>query len=400
MTSSGFEDFAQALTRSAGRGQSPRQYAAAKRIAVLGAAPDGQMYAALALAGGAEVRLFSAYGAELAALRQAGAITLRGEGPVGSFHVDQPRGPSIHTTAALDEALEGAELIVLSGPLHKQRTYAQVLADQLRPGQIVFLPQARSLGAVEVAWLLQCGGAPTDLALVEAGGAPYWIAREGSALLLTACPPVPLASLAPGRDDALAAVADLLPNGQGVPSCVHSGFDDASATVELPALMIGGPAARDGAPQVQDGGVPLSENANFRALIGPAHEALIARLWAERAQVAADFGVRDLPDTDTAIARVAGNARGPGARPVPDEATAHELIRAGIVGSLIPLVSAAARAGRTVPATLAMIELAQTLLRRDLAGAGRRLETIGVNATEVSEARRQFAAILNGGGHG
>jgi len=397
MTSSGFEDFAQALTSARGSGQAAPRHGPAGRVAVLGAAPDGQIYAALALAGGAEVRLFSAYGAELAALRQAGAITLRGEGPIGSFPVDQSRGPSIRTTAALDEALDRAELVVLSGPLHKQRTYAHVLADQLQPGQVVFLPEARSLGAVEVAWLLQCGGAQADLTLVEAGGAPYWISNDGNALVLSACPPVPLACLAPEREDALAAVGDLLPNGRPVPSCVHSGFDDASAVVELPALLIGGPAAPCGGPLVQEGGVPLEANATFRALIGPAHEALIARLWAERCAVARDFGVRDLPDAAGAIARVAGTARGTGARPVPDQSTAREAIRAGVTGSLIPLVSAAARAGREVPATSAMIELAQVVLNRNLAGAGRRLETIGVQATDVSEARRQFAAILNGG---
>ncbi|MCC6002177.1 MAG: hypothetical protein JJU19_15155 [Pararhodobacter sp.] len=400
MTSSGFEDFAQALTRN--RAQAPARHKGqpAGRVAVLGAAPDGQMYAALALAGGAEVRLFSAYGAELAAIRAAGSITLRGEGPVGSFHVDQPAGPSIQTTAALDEALDGAELVVLSGPLHKQRTYAQVLADQLAAGQVVLLPDARSLGAVEVAWLLQCGGAQADLALVEAGGAPYWITADGGALVLSACPPVPLASLAPGQDAALAAVSGLMPNGRAVLSCVHSGFDDASAAVELPALMIGGPAAADGAPLVPEGGVPLAGNATFRALIGPAHEALIARLWDERCAVAADFGVRDLPDVGGAIDRVAGAARGTGSRPVPDAAASREAVRAGVVGSLVPLVSAAARSGRAVPATQAMIELAQVLLKRDLGGAGRRLETIGISAGDVSDARRQFAAILNGGVHG
>ena len=392
MTMSGIEDFAQALTRSAPRPAPPPGGRPAARVAVLGAAPDGQMFAALALAAGAEVRLFSAWGAELAALRQAGAITLRGAGPVGSFHVDQPQGPQVRTSAALDEALAGAELVVLSRPLHKQRTYAMVLAEQLAPGQVV--------GAVEVAWLLQTGGAEADLALVEAGGAPYWIAPARGALHLSACPPVPLACLAPGRADALAAVAALVPNGVAAASCVHSGFDDASAAVELPAPLLGGPAAPGGGPSVPEGGVPLPENATFRALIGPVHEELIARLWAERRAVAQDFGVRELPDTEGAIARVAGALRGAGARPVPTRAEARELLRAGVVGSLIPLVSAAARTGRPVPLTRAMIELAQAALRRDLAGAGRRLETIGITATEVGEARRQFARILNGGAHG
>ena len=302
MSTSGIETFAHALTRSAPRPAAPSGGGPASTLAVLGAGTDGQMYAALGLAAGAEVRLFSAYGAELATLRQVGAITLRGEGPVGSFHVDQPKGPSIRTTAALDEAL--------------------------------------------------------------------------------------------------AAVSALIPNGVAMASCVHSGFDDASAAVELPALMIGGPAAPGGGPVVPEGGVPLAENATFRALIGLAHEGLIARLWAERRAVAQDFGVRDLPDAAGAIGRVAGAERGPGSRPVPTESEARELLRSGVVGSLIPLVSAAARTGRAVPATEAMIELAMALLGRDLRGAGRRLETIGITATEAGEARRQFAQILNGGLHG
>ena len=67
---------------------------------------------------------------------------------------------------------------------------------------------------------------------------------------------------------------------------------------------------------------------------------------------------------------------------------------------MIPLVSAAELTGREVPATRAAIEMAMTLLQRDLCGAGRRLGTIGVTATDVSDARRQFDQILNGGVHG
>ena len=47
-----------------------------------------------------------------------------------------------------------------------------------------------------------------------------------------------------------------------------------------------------------------------------------------------------------------------------------------------------------------MIETAMTVLGRDLRGAGRRLDTIGVTAGNVSEARRQFDRILSGGLNG
>ena len=399
MSVAGFEDFA----KTVGSGRQPAhggETPPITRLAVLGGGDDACMYAALALSEGCGVTLFSAYGRELAALRAAGAITLRGEGPIGSFHVDQPKGPTIRTTAALDEVVAEAEAIFLTGPLHKQRTYAMVLADHLRDGQLLVLPQARSLGAVEVAWLLQTGGCTADVTIAEFGGAPFWCRREGTALHLSACDALPAATLPQGGAEALAALSPLFPKAAPALSCVHSGFADASAAVELPALLMGGPAAPDGAPEVQEGGVPLEENNTFRTLIGETHRAMIFRLWAERAAVAADFGVRDLPEVETVIARVAGAPRGAGARPVPSKAQADEALRAGVIGSLIPLLSAAELTGRELPATRAMAEMAQIVLRRDLRGAGRRLDTIGVTAADVSTARRQFDEILNGGLHG
>jgi hypothetical protein len=399
MSVAGFEEFANKVSASA-KPSEPRRREALTRVTVLGGGDDARMYAALALACGREVTLFSAYGRELEEIRQAGSITLRGEGPIGSFHVDQKNGPSIHTTSALDEAVEGAQAIILTGPLHKQRTYAMVLADHLVAGQVLVLPNARSLGAVEVAWLLQSGGCDADVTLAEIGGAPYWVTRDQTALVLSACGPVPAATLPQGRDAVIAALTECFPNAVAALSCVHSGFADASGAVEIPALLMGGPAAPDGGPVVQEGGVALSENATFRSLIGPAHETMIARLWSERRAVASDFGVRGLPDMGAAIDQVAGARKGAGARPVPSEDEAREALRAGVIGSLIPLVSAAELTGCEVPATRAVIETAMTVLERDLCGAGRRLSTIGVTATDVSDARRQFDQILNGGVHG
>lgn len=399
MSVAGFEEFANTVSSRAGP-EPAGQSRALTRITILGGGDDAHMYAALALADDREVTLFSAYGQQLDDLRASGNVTLRGDGPIGSFHVDQNSGPSIRTTAALDQAVAEADAIILTGPLHKQRTYAMVLADHLRNRQVLVLPNARSLGAVEVAWLLQTGGCSADVTLVELGGAPFWIERAGNALHLSGCGSIPMSTLPQGQDDVLQDLAPFFPNAHPVMSCVHSGFDDPSAAVEIPALLLGGPAAPDSALRVQEGGVPLSENATFRALIGPAHQALISRLWEERVAVAADFGVRGLGHTQAVIDRIAGQPRGSGARPVPAETNALEVLRAGVIGSLIPLVSAAELTGRKVPATTAMIEMAMTVLGRDLRGAGRSLASIGVTATDVSAARRQFDQILNGGRHG
>jgi hypothetical protein len=68
-----------------------------------------------------------------------------------------------------------------------------------------------------------------------------------------------------------------------------------------------------------------------------------------------------------------------------------------VIGSLIPLISAAGVAGLDTPVTQGMVTLAETILGDTVATAGRRLETIGISSQNIDEARRRFDAILSGG---
>jgi len=62
----------------------------------------------------------------------------------------------------------------------------------------------------------------------------------------------------------------------------------------------------------------------------------------------------------------------------------------------VPLISAASLAGQEVPVTQSMVTLAATLLGADVAAAGRRLDTIGINAGDIDSARRAMDAIATG----
>ena len=185
MSGAEFEAFADALAARPAPAPPPRP----ERVAVLGGGPEARLIASLCLAGGAGVTLFTAYGGEMEALAASGAITLRGEGPVGSFAVRRSGGrdgaPAIRLTGELDTALAGAELVFLTGPVQKQRTYAMVLAEHVVDGQVLVLAPGRSLGALEAAWLLRAGGSAADFALVETQGLPYWIRVAGAVLHLT-----------------------------------------------------------------------------------------------------------------------------------------------------------------------------------------------------------------------
>ena len=381
-----FADFAAAMARPARPADMPaRRFG---RVAVLGGGADARLLAAIALSEGSEVTLFSAYGAELSALRDAGGIALRGAGPVGSYQIDNDAAPSIRTTAELDAAVATAELIFLTGPVHKQRTYAMVLADHLSDGQVLVLAPARTMGALETRWLLQIGGCTADITLVETASLPFWIASpQGAALTLLTGGSAPAATLPSGRADVLAGLRSYLPNLAPVQSVIHSGFADASGLVEVAALILGGPALEPGGPTIPIGGQPLAENRTFRNLIGPDHLAALRALADERREVARRFGVRDLPDCETWLDMFAGQPAGEGARPVPDRDAARALIRCAVTGSLVPLTSAARIAAVPVPATQAMIALASAMLGADLATAGRTLSAIGISG-DIDTARR------------
>lgn len=366
------------------------------RVAVLGGGADARLLAALCLAEEAQVTLFSAYGRELDLLRTSSGISLRGAGPVGTYQVDRQGVPSVQTTAELDKAVSDAEVIFLSGPVHKQRTYAMVLASHLSDGQILVLAPGRSLGALETAWLLRIGGCTADITIVETQGLPYWFDANNAVLNLSSAQTVAAATLPSGRMHVIDQLSRFLPNIKPSESILWSGFADGSALVEIPALLINGPAVDSGAVNIPMGGEPLPENDTFAALLGAQQRAVVDQLATERRNVASHFGLRNLPTTEDWVNTHAGLPRGEGSRTVPSKDEAHELLRDGVIGSLVPLLSAAKLTGTAVPMTQSLVTLVSSVLGVDVAAAGRRLETIGITATDIDTARKAMDNIAMG----
>ncbi len=394
MSSTDFELFAEAV---ADRG-SPASASAShayENITVLGGGPQARVLAALCLAAGKNVQLFSAYGAELDSLRNSGGITLRGDGPVGTFSIDQTAGPSIRTTAELDRAVADADLIMLTGPVHKQRTYAMVLADHLRDGQTLLIAPARTFGALEVVWHLQLGGCAADVSVIEMLTMPHAVVQRERVLQLSAARAV-TAAIANGSPQQVQALGQLLGEINLAPNLLYASFADASGLVEVPALLLGGAACLNGQPVVADGGVPLAENNTFRNLLGAQHLNLIEGLATERRSVAARYGVRDLPSTTQWLDVFAGDADGAGSRAVPQQTEALAMIRCAVTGSLAPLVSAAQLADVAVPLTQSMLAIASGALGSNVATAGRKLESLGVDTSSLEVARRSLENRMQG----
>jgi hypothetical protein len=91
------------------------------------------------------------------------------------------------------------------------------------------------------------------------------------------------------------------------------------------------------------------------------------------------------------VAEVAGTVEGDGARSVPTPAIATNLVRNAVLGSLVPLVSAAEAAGVGVPCTRATVTLAEAVLGGDLEAAGRSLQSIGLGGLDAGGIRSVLA---------
>ncbi len=390
-----FSDFADTISSSSSS-QNPPNAPVYQRVAVLGGGEDARLIAALCLSEEAKVTLFSAYGAELKSLRSSSGVTLRGAGPVGTYQVDRDSVPSIKTCSELDEAVTEAEVIFLSGPVHKQRTYAMVLADHLQDGQVLVLAPGRSLGALETAWFLRIGGCKADITIVETQALPYWIKAEGAVLNISPVGEIAAATLPSHRGEVIEGLKRYLPNLKAHHSVLESGFADGSALVEFPALLMSGPALGSGAIQIPMGGTPLPEHQNFASLIGEEQRGIITLLADERRSVARAFGVRKLPDSEVWLATHAGVLKGDARRAIPNQTEAKSILRDGVIGSFVPLISAAAIAGVPVPVTDSMITLASGVLGADVAAAGRRLDTIGIRSKDINTVRQAMDAIATG----
>jgi hypothetical protein len=249
-----------------------------------------------------------------------------------------------------------------------------------------------------MAWYLRVGGNRASVTIVEPLCLPYWTSLDGSAIQLSVANPALAGVLPSGNARVLEALKPYLPNLVPATNMVQSSFADASGFIEVPALLLGGPAMPGGERELPPGGQPLPDRHTFRNLIGDNHRAIMRAQAAERRQVAARWGARNLPENVDLFNLYAGAEAGEGARPVPAAEQATDMIRCAVIGSLVPFASAAALAGVAVPVTQSMITLACAVLGGDLLNAGRRLDGIGLAAGELDDVRRALDAIAEGAG--
>ncbi len=342
-------------------------------VAVLGSGSQAWAFAAGFHAGGAQVRWWVSRGDEAARVTGSG-ISVRGGGPVGNYRVDSDAENSIRSVSWIDQAVAGADLVVVVGSLSDQRAVGMRLAGLLVEGQTVAISPGRTFGALEMAWWLRAGGASGDVTLVELQACPFSVRAAGTGRLQWSEPPPGVALAAYPADRGLGAresLAGFFPAMELLPTVLHTSLTESSWSV-APAGILDGPLTRQAPEELLPGAAPLTRP----AVPSPEMESLLGSLREERAAVAARWGVRSplAPPSDL----TSGSDREALRRSVLD----------GTAGSLVALCSAAALASVPTPVTTSVVTLVSAMCGRDLWAEGRRLEALGWADTDLDAVRR------------
>ena len=343
------------------------------RVAVLGSGTQAWAFAAGFHAGGAQVRWWVSRGEEAARVTASG-ISVRGGGPVGNYRVDSDADNSIRPTPWIDEAVAGADLVMVVGSLSDQRAVGMRLAGLLAEGQTVAISPGRTFGALEMAWWLRAGGVSADVTMVELQACPFSVVAAGTGRLQWSAPSpgVALAAYPADRGQgARESLAGYFPAMELLPTVLHTSLTESSWSA-VPMGILDGPITRRAPEELLPGAVPLSRP----AVPSQEMESLLEALGEERAAVAARWGVRaPLAPVDDLASRSDGDAlRG--------------LVLDGTAGSLVALCSAAAMASVPVPATSSVVTLVSAMCGRDLWAEGRRLEALGWADADLDAVRR------------
>jgi opine dehydrogenase len=351
-------------------------------VTVLGGGNGGFATAADLALGGHRVRLWRRTDTELDAIRGSGGITLIAE-------VGQSTGRLDAATANLDDALAGAEVVVVAVPATAHDDIASALGKRLTSTQIVLFTPG-SLGAFAAARDIARAGGTLPLAFAETGTLPYLARKTAPA---TVAVPVRAANLPIGvfpaarTDDVVARLGELYPTLRPCVDVLDVALTNAGHVIHPPLVLLNTGAIDGGRFDIHAAGTTQS----VRRLIDAVDE--------ERLVARHGWGY---PKPDYELATYYEEARaheglygaGAKARLVASGLWSevltfdHRYVTEDAALGLALLESAARTIGAATPASAGLLQVFGVLLGRQLLGRGRALEHLGLGDLAVREIRQ------------
>jgi opine dehydrogenase len=326
------------------------------RIAVLGGGNGAYAAAAdLALAGH-EVRLWRRAAAELAAVRQAGGITL-----IAGERRDKA---ALAGVADVGEAVAGTDVVVVAMPAIAHEDIARRLAPHLGERQVVLVTPG-TLGAFVMAREISRAGGRLPHAFVETGTLPYRAHKTGPAEIRVAARAgtLPIGVFPGSRAAALAPVSELFPASRRCVDVLDAALTDGGPVIHPPLVLVNLGAI--------DQGRDIDATASARRLMDA--------LDAERVAARAGWSY---PARGYEVVTGADEARSEG--PV---SLSHRYVTEDVALGLSLLESAARTVGAETTASSGFLFVFGALLGRPLASRGRALEHLGLGDLSLREIR-------------
>ncbi len=354
------------------------------RIAVLGGGNGGYAAAADLAEQGHEVRLWRRDAAALAPVKLSSSIRLidhRGTRDV----------PIVKVTAEIEQAVSGAELILVPSPATAQEDIARAMAPHLSDGQVVFLPPG-TFGSYVMAETARAVGARAEVTFAETGTLPYLARKRGPAevAITIRAERLPTGVYPANRSaHALEVIRRAYPAAQRCGDALSGALMNAGPIIHPPLiLMNAAPLEHFERWDIHNEGTQ------------PSVRAVTDRLDAERIAVRESLGYAPphfpLSDHYTSDRWMYGDAHqklvDSGDWREPIDLHAHRYMTEDTVLGLAFLASVARWAGSAAPLANGLLAVAGAILGADLREGPRTLEALGLSSLSRNELKQLLVA--------
>jgi opine dehydrogenase len=357
-----------------------------RTVAVLGAGHGGCAAAADLGRRGYRARLHTRNAERLAALRARGGIEARG--------VHEGLVPIDLMTTDLDEAVRGADLIMLVVPSIAHAAYARALAPLLDASQPIFLNPGHTGGALHLLHELHRAGFGGAVRCCETVTLTYIARMAGPATVNVYSFTTHLRFAAlPGRhtEEMFALIAPLYPNIVKATSVLETGLGNINAVFHPPGMIMN-------AGSIERRDEFLFYREGITAAVGRATSAVDA----ERLAIASALGVPAVPFLDlfyeagltTKTARDSGSIARACEESAPNRTIKappsldHRYIHEDVGYGLVPMAELGRLAGVATPTIDALVRLASLALGIDYGRDGLTLERLGLAGKSPTELLR------------
>ncbi|WP_138379471.1 NAD/NADP-dependent octopine/nopaline dehydrogenase family protein [Luteithermobacter gelatinilyticus] len=182
---------------------------------------------------GHRVRLWRRDGAALAPVQESSSISL-------VDHKGKRDVPIHNPTTSLEEAVRGAELIIIPLPATTHNSLAQQLAPLLDDGQVIYLPPG-TFGSIIFARAMCEAGNKADVSFAETGTLPYLARKHGSREVVVSAYATRLPTgVFPARNTAYAAkrLKQAYPAIELIEDCLSGALMNAGPIIHPPLIMM------------------------------------------------------------------------------------------------------------------------------------------------------------------